>query len=209
MTQYDTHLTDNHNNTDNNKPRHLNVVNTTNVPSSKRPKTTGLVPGTVCKNASGGVYKCSKAYQLQDKDQVAKIYDKHLMEAYPGELNLTKVAKEAQVSQMLLKNFVEELHEDSIVDPDVERKKGKSTGVCGFLDIAHELLRLGSYAENPARSNIGLLQQSVRVILASSLVFSVCCFANFASSFLSSSFMQGLTVFCKSLLDFFNAVLLR
>jgi hypothetical protein len=77
-----------------------------------------------------------------------------MMAAFPGNPNLAKVAKKAQVSQKFLKKVVEELQEDDIMDPDVERKIRKSTGVCGFLDVEHELLLLGLRAKNPARSNI-------------------------------------------------------
>jgi hypothetical protein len=51
------------------------------------------------------------------------MYDKHTMTAFPGNPNLIKVAKEAQVGQKFLKKVGKELQEDGIMDPDVEHKK--------------------------------------------------------------------------------------
>ena len=118
------------------------------------PKITGIVKGTISVNSSGGLYKLGKPYQLRDKVRVARIYNKHCLDVYPEEPNLAKVGKEAQVSRTFMRKIAKELEDSCLVDPDLKPQEPKSTGVCGFLDIEHELFILGLQAENPARSNV-------------------------------------------------------
>jgi hypothetical protein len=46
-----------------------------------------------------------------------------------------------------------DLEDGRLVDPELDLGKTKSTQVCGFLGIEHEIFILGLHAENPARSN--------------------------------------------------------
>ena len=118
------------------------------------PKITGIVKGTISRNSSGGLYELGKPYLLRDKVRVARIYNKHCLDVYPKEPSLAKVAKEARVSRTFVQKIAKELEDSCLVDPDLKHEDPKSTGVCGFLDIEHELFILGLRAENPARSNV-------------------------------------------------------
>jgi hypothetical protein len=68
--------------------------------------------------------------------------------------NILGVAREAKVSRTFVVKVVEELEDGGLVDPEMHLSTTTNcTGVCGFLDIEHELFILGLRAENPARSN--------------------------------------------------------
>jgi hypothetical protein len=118
------------------------------------PKTTGTIQGTATINRWGGVYESGRSYTLRDKFRVSTVYEKHRARAFPMDPSISKVAKEAQVSRRFVSKVLRELKDGGLVDPElVDKTKSKATGVCGFLDIEHELFLLGLRAENPARSN--------------------------------------------------------
>jgi transposase len=113
------------------------------------PETTGTIQGTASINRWGGVYESGRSYTLGDKFRVSTVYEKHRARAFPMGPSISKVAKEAQVSRRFMPKVLRELKDGGLVDVT----KSKATGVCGFLDIEHELFLLGLRAENPARSN--------------------------------------------------------
>jgi hypothetical protein len=118
------------------------------------PKISGIIKGTPSVNRWGGVYETGRSYLLRDKVRVSNVYERHRAAAFPFDPNLLHVAKEAKVSRRFVSKVVEELKEGELVDPElVDSSRSKATGVCGFLDIEHELYLLGLRAENPARSN--------------------------------------------------------
>jgi hypothetical protein len=87
--------------------------------------------------------------------RVARLYEKHADKDFPKEpTSINKVTQETKVIRHFVPKIRVELEDGAAtLDPEVEAKKGKATGICGFLDIEQEHFILGLRAEGPVRYN--------------------------------------------------------
>lgn len=116
------------------------------------------IPVHVRVNQNGGFYRPGISYSVEIKLKVASIIRRHQKECYPDPIVIKAVAVEAGVSRAFVYSILNELEENTIVDPST---KSKTSGkvVCGMLDYEHELFLLALRAKKPARSKADYVKQ--------------------------------------------------